>query len=216
MLVEQLGRFDRFHFDSYARPNQSRAGTLSYQVWYQLEENWDYAYVELSTDGGLTWQIQETSSTSSENPIGNNFGSGYTGDSKGWLTESLDISPYAGREVLLRFQYVTDDAINGPGLCLRQISVPETGPGDLTDGWDNQGFVLTGNLVRQDYTVQVIQVGASFPGRKVTKLTLDETNTGEMVIDAPQDLDRLVVAVAALAPKTREPAPYTLTVEAAR
>ena len=30
--------------------------TLRYQVWYNLEENWDYAYVEVSADGGLTWE----------------------------------------------------------------------------------------------------------------------------------------------------------------
>ena len=43
-----------------------------------------------------------------------------------------------------------------------------------------------------------------------------ESNTGEMTIPAAQDWDRLVVAVVALAPKTRESNSYTLTVEPAR
>ena len=62
---------------------------MSYQVWYNLEEKWDYAYVELSVDGGRTWQILETDNTSPENPIGISYGPGYTGDSGGWLTPSL-------------------------------------------------------------------------------------------------------------------------------
>ena len=187
--------------------------TLSYQVWYNLEEKWDYAYVELSVDGGRTWQILETDNTSPENPIGISYGPGYTGDSGGWLTESVDLSPFAGRtEVLLRFQYVTDDTLNGAGVCFREISVAEAGLNAASDGWEAEGFILTDNRVRQDYIVQVIQVGEE---NRVTTLVLDDNNTGELAIAAPQDWERLVVAVAALAPKTREGTSYTLTVEPA-
>ena len=191
----------------------TKRATLSYQVWYNLEEKWDYAYVELSVDGGRTWQILETANTSPENPVGNSYGPGYTGDSGGWLSESVDLSPFAGRsEVLLRFQYVTDDAINGAGICFRDISVAKAGLDPTSDGWEAAGFILTDNRVRQDYIVQVIQVGEE---TRVTKLELDENNTGQMAIGAPRDWERMVVAVAALAPKTREGASYTLKVEPA-
>ena len=191
----------------------TKRATLSYQVWYNLEEKWDYAYVELSVDGGRTWQILETANTSPENPIGNSYGPGYTGDSGGWLSESVDLSPFAGRKnVLLRFQYVTDDAINGAGICFREISVAEAGLDAASAGWEAEGFILTHNRVRQDYIVQLIQVGEE---NRVTTLVLDKNNTGEMAIAAHQDWERLVVAVAALAPKTREDASYTLTVEPA-
>ena len=191
----------------------TKRATLTYQVWYNLEEKWDYAYVELSVDGGRTWQILETANTSAENPIGNSYGPGYTGDSGGWLNESVELSPFAGRsEVLLRFQYVTDDAINGAGVCFREISVAEAGLDPTSDGWEAAGFILTDNRVRQDYIVQVIQVGEE---NRVTTLELDESNTGKMDIAAPRDWERLVVAVAAMAPKTRVGASYTLTVEPA-
>lgn len=189
-----------------------KQATLSYQVWYQLEKDWDYAYVEISVDGGRTWDILETPHTSRENPIGNGFGPGYTGDSSGWTSETVDLTPYAGRPVLLRFQYVTDDAVNGAGLCFRQIAVPEAGVVEIEQGWRANGFVLTNNRVRQEYIVQVIQVGQD---NRVTVIPLDSANSGELVIPNPQELNRLVVAVAALAPKTLQPAPYTLTVEPA-
>ena len=48
---------------------------------------------------------------------------------------------------------------------------------------------------------------------RVTLISLDETNAGEILIADPKQLNRLVVAVAALAPKTLQPASYTLSVE---
>ena len=46
-------------------------------------------------------------------------------------------------------------------------------------------------------------------------MQLDQDNSDEMVIDSTQELDRLVVAISAIAPLTLQPAPYTLTVEQA-
>jgi hypothetical protein len=186
--------------------------TLNYQVWHNVEEGWDYGYVEVSVDGGRTWKILATPHTSPENPIGNSFGPGYTGKSHDWINESVDLTPYAGQEALLRFQYVTDDAVSGAGICLRHISVPEAGLAKDDMDWQAEGFVLTSNRVKQDYIVQVIEMGEE---NRVSVLSLDANNMGEIVISSPQTSRQLVVAVAALAPETLQPAPYTLIVEPA-
>ncbi|HAI09009.1 MAG TPA: hypothetical protein DCM17_06755, partial [Dehalococcoidia bacterium] len=184
------------------------SATLKYELWYSLEELWDYAYLEVSTDGGQTWSILDAPHTSEENPVGNSYGKGYTGESGGWIQESVNLDAYAGQEVLLRFQYITDDVVNGAGLCLRHIAI-SGGPLTLTDGWEANGFILINNHVPQDYIVQVVEVARS---NQVRVMPLDAANSGEIVVDAPQDLDRLIVAVAALAPKTLQPAAYTITV----
>jgi hypothetical protein len=184
--------------------------TLEYELWYSLEELWDYAYLEVSTDEGQTWTILDAPHTSEENPVGNSYGRGYTGESGSWIQESVELDAYAGQKVLLRFQYITDDAINGAGLCLRRIEIPGS---SLTDGWEANGFILIDNRVEQDYIVQVVEMARA---NRVRVMPLDTANSGEIVVDAPQDLDRLVVAVAALAPKTLQPAPYTLSVAPAR
>ena len=31
--------------------------TLEYRVWFDVEEDWDYGYLEVSTDGGDTWDV---------------------------------------------------------------------------------------------------------------------------------------------------------------
>ena len=183
--------------------------TLKYQIWFEVEEDWDYGYLQVSVDDGASWDILETPNTTADNPIGNNFGAGYTGDSGGWIDESVDLTSYAGQDVLLRFQYVTDDAVHGSGICVRGVSIPEMSLSMELDGWNAAGFVLTDNRVKQDYIVQVIQVGQD---NRVTQMQLDESNSGSVVITAPEELDRLVVAVAALAPKTRQAAAYRLGV----
>jgi hypothetical protein len=130
------------------------------------------------------------------------------------LEESVDLSPFAGQEILLRFQHITDDAINASGICFRNISIPEAGQPDLVDGWRSRGFVLINNRVKQDYIVQVIEIDAE--ANRVKSIPMDKSNSGEVVVEAPQGLGRLVVAVGAMAPKTRQAAPYTLTVAPAR
>jgi len=187
--------------------------TLNFELWYSLEELWDYAYLEVSTDQGQKWIILDAPHTSAENPVGNSYGMGYTGESGGWIKESVDLTAYAGQEILLRFQYITDDAVNGAGLCLRRISVPEAQPDPRIDDWEAAGFILIDNRVAQGYIVQVVEITQE---NRVTVMTLDDSNHGEIVVEAPQDLDRLVVIIAALAPKTLQPAPYTLSVALAK
>ena len=125
----------------------------------------------------------------------------------------VSLTPYAGRQVLLRFHYVTDDAINGMGLCFDNISVPEIGffdSGPGYEGWNAQGFIRIDNRVPQDYVVQIVEVGNE---TRVREMALDENNRGEMAIRRLEDLDDVVVVVAALAPKTNHEARYTLTLE---
>ena len=41
-----------FDFDDISGPI-----TLSYHTWYDLEEGWDYAYLLVSTDDGVMWNV---------------------------------------------------------------------------------------------------------------------------------------------------------------
>ena len=181
---------------------------LSYQVWHAVEEEWDYAYLQVSLDQGETWKVIGTPHTSDANPVGNSFGPGYTGDSLGWLDEEIDLAEYSGRRVLLRFQYVTDEAINGSGLCVRGFG------GNAATGWEGDwqpdGFVLVDNRVAQHFSVSVVQVGEE---NRVTPLELDSNNSGSVLIEDPESWDHLVVVVGATAPKTRQKAEYRLTAE---
>ncbi len=179
--------------------------TLRYWVWFDIEEDWDYAYVEVSTDGGKSWQILQPPLSRTTNPSGNAYGAGYTGTSNGWQSETVDLSAFAGQQVLLRFEYITDDAINRPGVMLDDISIPEIGFADDAEsddaGWDARGFVRIDNIVPQKYTVQLLPLDSP---EKASRLPLDAANRGEWQLDA----GRYVLVISAQAPVTTEPAAY--------
>jgi hypothetical protein len=190
---------------------------LSYWVWYDIEEDWDYVYVEASQDGGATWAILTTPSGRGTNPTGNSYGWGYTGFSGGgtagaWIEESVDLSAYADQRVLLRFEYITDASVNGEGLLLDDISIPslnyredfEGGEG----GWQGEGFIRLYNRLPQTYRVVVVELGSE---TRVSDLPLDETNHGEASLNLGQG-EQAVVIVIGTTRYTWRPAPYQIDI----
>ena len=112
---------------------------------------------------------------------------------------------------------MTDDAINANGACFRDLSISIDGaaPGIAADDpdWEAQGFVFTDNVVRQEFQVQLITSGDE---PQVRQVPLDANNAGEVTVLPPGDGERLIVAAAALAEKTRQPVSYTLSVAPAQ
>ena len=82
--------------------------TLSFWTWYEIEANWDYGYVQVSTDGGYMFDNLEGNITTTGNPHGINQGNGITGSSGGWVYAQFDLCDYANQRVILRFLYDTD------------------------------------------------------------------------------------------------------------
>jgi hypothetical protein len=138
------------------------AATLQYQTWYELEEFFDYAYVQVSLDGGNTWTILKTANGTDENPNNASYGWGYTGESGGWLSESLDLTPYAGHKILLRFQLVTDYTTNRDGFLLDEIAIPELdyqdGAEDESGGWQARGFIRSNNYVPAGWILWLVKL----------------------------------------------------------
>jgi immune inhibitor A len=195
-----------------------QAATLEFWTWYDIEDDYDYAYVVVSTDGGKKWDIIPGAHTSDTNPYGNNFGHGYTGTSGGeerpvWVKERLDLSPYAGQEMTLRFEYVTDDSYNDPGFCVDDIAIPELGyvyDAESDGGWQSEGFIRSANVLPQEWIVQVISFGRE---TTVEEMELGEARQGRMVIaDFGTEVDRAVLVVSAVAPATTEVAGYQYSV----
>ncbi len=195
---------------SFAIPETAADGAgpaLTFNRWYSIEEDWDYLYLEVSTDGGATWEALEAEGTTDANPVGNSYGHGYTGSSD-WQEVTAPLTDYAGRDALVRFHYVTDDAIHGPGACVSDLRVSwdDAGAGD----WQPDGFVLINNRVQQDWIVWLINDGSQ-PSAVRMPLTWDaqeQRYAGAMTAPATGDDGRLVVAVTPAAPATMEAGRY--------
>ena len=200
---------------SFDFTNQSGPLSLSYWTWYDLENDYDYLYLVASTDGE-NWQIITTPSGTPDDPSGNSYGWAYNGQSGGgpeWIEETVDISQFAGQEVQLRFEYVTDAAVNGEGLLLDDISIPEIGyftdfEADTGD-WVADGFVRIHNQIPQTYQVSLIKIGDE---TTVEKYTLDSNNQVSLPIEFGQDVEEVVLVVSGTARFTHQPAAYRFTV----
>jgi subtilisin family serine protease len=72
--------------------------TFSYQYRQHLESNYDFAYVEVSSDEGFSWTTLKS----------------YTGPSTlglvRWRSDSVDLSSYKGSDILVRFRVFSDDS----------------------------------------------------------------------------------------------------------
>ncbi len=182
--------------------------TLNYWTWYDLETDYDYLYLEAQVNGG-EWQILRTPSSTDENPSGNSYGWGYNGVTGEWIQESVDLSEFAGQKVTLRFEYVTDAAVNGEGFLLDDISIPEINyESDFENddaGWQAEGWVRIQNALPQTYRVAVIHMGNN---PTVETMTLDADNSGTIQIDG-----RSVLVVSGTTRFTRIPTGYEFSVD---
>ncbi len=200
----------------------SGAVTFSFAAWYDLERGFDYAYVEASSDGGNTWQALPATDTSDYNPNGNSYGPAYTGVSGGgsdptaamWVNEQVDLSAYAGQQIKLRFEQITDGAYNAQGLALDDFSIPQLGYHDDTEGgdggWQAAGFLRLDNTMPQRYFVQAVEMMAD-NSYKVVDLPVDASGKGSLTIPAlGGTVQSAALIVATYAPKTTQAAHYTL------
>jgi len=188
--------------------------TFSYKVWFDLEEGWDYAYVRASADDGKTWAFLRTPAMREANAGGYALGPGYTGASGGWIAEEISLDQFAGQVIRLRFDYLTDDAVHGAGLCLDDFRLEATGWADDVetgeDGWRPEGFLRIENRLPQRYLAQTARRGEA-GALHIQRLTIDRDARGEWFLasSAPRQ-ESLYLILAATTPLASEPAPYRL------
>jgi len=188
------------------------SATLNYWVDYEIEEAWDYSYVMVSNDDGATWAILDTDRALNYDPNGNAYGAGLTGKSLGWVQDSVDLSTYAGLEVLLRIEYITDDAVFSKGACYDDFEIPEIGWSDDTSSdeeWTANGFVRVQETIPTQYLVQVIHekdVGDPV----VYQLPVGADAKGRLTVENVGDDDLVITVVSAVTRQSTLATDYTL------
>lgn len=185
---------------------------LSFEMWHDLETDYDYVFLEASTDGE-TWQIINTPSGTDEDPSGNSYGWGWNGQTDGWVTEEVDLSQFAGQTVQIRFEYITDAAINGEGFLLDDVRVDAidyTSDFEADDGgWQGEGFVRVDNALPQTYRLNLVIEGDT---TTVTPITLNADQTADIPLSL-QNGDRAILIVAGTTRFTRQPNAYQIEIK---
>jgi immune inhibitor A len=132
---------------------------VKFRFWndYTIEADWDYGFVEVSTDNGTTWTEQKvynnagtavTTPDGYQDPNGRmaDYGGkkyGLTADSGGWKQYYVDLAPFSGQNVKLRLRYATDEAFVERGWFVDDISLTNgatvvwSDNTDTNNGWTN-------------------------------------------------------------------------------
>ncbi|MGH3500275.1 MAG: M6 family metalloprotease domain-containing protein, partial [Nocardioidaceae bacterium] len=132
---------------------------MTLKARYDIEEGYDFAYAEASTDGGDTWTALD--GTVNGQPFPRDGGgrpalTGSTGDD--WADIAIPMDSLAGSDVMFRFRYTTDPAVAGDGLFTDELALTadgETvfsdGAEEGTDGWSTDGFTITTGTETKSY-----------------------------------------------------------------
>lgn len=192
------------HLGGTSRP------VLTFKAWYGIETGYDYAYVEVSADGGITWYSLTTAVSSRSNPNGGNYGNGITGQSwhaagnhGGWVRLKADLFKYRGKRIQLRFEYVTDDEYNGQSLAVKDIAIRSAHFRDTVgDGaWRLRGFVpVMRNALPLRWSIRMITIRRG--SKSVKTVPVDSRANATIVVPSIHAAKRIALAIYSQAPKT--------------
>ncbi|HET7235375.1 MAG TPA: peptidase M6 [Actinomycetota bacterium] len=190
------------------------AGVLSMLAKWDTELDYDYAYVQVSTDGGETYE-----SVSCTDSVPGPLGPSFNGDSDGFVTQTCDLSAYSDETVLLALRYVADASVTLPGFWVDDVDVDGTA---LTDGTTLEGWSSPTEINPVEvfgYSVRLVAFDKGHKVVRIASLPLGDDFEGSLVgADVRQLLGRAGGTVAAIVTYLDptegviQTAPYTLLV----
>ncbi|MFC1592118.1 choice-of-anchor J domain-containing protein [Thermodesulfobacteriota bacterium] len=170
---------------SWAIIDVAGGGILTFDTYYEIEEGWDFGFVQVSADSGATWESMAVDNATMEhdpNAISTIVAQlpGLTGASGGWVSLKVDLSAYSGSDVLVAFRYMTDPSSLEAGWYIDNVKLDGN---LLADGTSTEYFNDITTYVPIDAGFSVALVGAiDLNGKKqyiIRNLTLDGlTNDG--------------------------------------
>lgn len=151
---------------------------LSFETFYNIEELWDYGFVQISLDG-INWiSLANEYTTEDHDPdaypeIVDNL-PGITGVSDDWVSMSFDLSPYIGQEIGLRFRYMTDWAFQEPGWWIDDVTLN----GVVIDNADDVSAFILPPPPPTEFMVTIIGVDSTgaYSDDRFTTFNLDGPN----------------------------------------
>jgi hypothetical protein len=183
---------------------------LTYQEKHLAEATYDYAYTVVSTDGGVTY-----TPLANENTVDGPFGPALNGDADSFVTQTFDLSAYAGQKVLVGFRYVSDGGVNDGGWFVDDVAVGGTLVSDAssTAGFRSPSEITPTKVANWNLRL----VGISEKNQKVRVETFNgvyslDKDTKDLKNFAGYDYVVAVVSYDDPTEQVQQYAPYTLVV----
>ncbi len=162
----------------------------------------------LASQDGMRWDVLRGNNMDLHNRFSAAPGPHYTHTDGEWIADFVDLTSYAGDIVQVRFEYVTNNALAGPGFLLDDLAIPELGWSDDVEsganGWIVEGFIRTNGQVAQNWALALINPTAP---TAVQSIVVAEGHA-QTTINVPEGGATLLVG--SLAPITHIPSPYRI------
>ncbi|MCG8569597.1 MAG: immune inhibitor A [Spirochaetes bacterium] len=143
--------------------------TLTFDNYIDIEESWDFGFVEISLDNGETW-ISLANANTRDDIVDEGYPAiqeklpGFTGHYTEWTNEEFDLSPYCGNKILICFNYMTDWGYNDTGWYIDNIAIPEIGFSDDCATLDNFRSIDEIKEVYVEYAISFVNERKSRSG----------------------------------------------------
>ena len=97
---------------------------LEFDAQWEIENDWDYGQIQLSTNNGTNW-ISLTGQYTNPGvdgfqPVGEPL---YDGTQSTWVHETIDISTYADHQISLRFYFRSDQSVQQDGWYVDNVMI---------------------------------------------------------------------------------------------
>ena len=98
--------------------------SLYFDTYFDIEGRFDLVYLEISKDGGASWEILSTPAMNSQSSSFYALGPHYTNQIEDWINEEILIGNLnITDKLLVRFEYITDDSVNNKGFYIKDITL---------------------------------------------------------------------------------------------
>jgi hypothetical protein len=155
---------------------------LSFYTKFDIENNWDYGQVEISTNNGSTWipiPGQYTNpGTGTFQPNGEPL---YDGTQSSWVKEEISLSSYISSQFKIRFELISDGYIEKDGWNVDDIKVfyYAVNSVELTSFTALiEGFYDGVSSAEDTVSVELRNVSSPYSLIDQTKILLDENGQG--------------------------------------
>jgi hypothetical protein len=171
------------------------SGELSFRAKWEIENIWDAAFVEVSTNGGAQWTALATQFTQPASGQGGQTPAGapcFDDNQVSWVLNTVNLAPYLGQsDLLVRFRLSSDTSVNYSGffvddfqlLVVREQTVtPVPGAAALMAGvraWPNPFNPQTTVEFTNPRAGQVAVAIYDVQGRRVRQLVSESLAAGD-------------------------------------
>ena len=128
---------------------------LTFQAKWDIEPNFDYVQVEVSTDNGSNWipQCGNFTNTGVPNQGTANNQPLYDGTQNSWITENISLSDYVGQNILIRFQLVSDGGVTEDGFYFDDLKIQTLQPNLNNPEFNINTFSIYPNPVKDKLNI---------------------------------------------------------------